>query len=100
MVGYATTSGGEEPVISLPLGTRRVRRVLAMDAAGQLRSAGVHYVFVEKVALLSAHQTIGDWLKRYDGTLVDELSFVGTPGEPLNQIFLVRIAPPAPIPSP
>ncbi len=100
VVGYATTSGGEEPVISLPLGTRRVRRVLAMDAAGQLRSAGVHYVFVEKVALLSAHQTIGDWLKRYDGTLVDELSFVGTPGEPLNQIFLVRIAPPAPIPSP
>jgi len=98
VIGYATTSGGEEPTISLPLGSRQVRRVLATDTVDQLRSEGIHYVIVEQLALQSANQTLSDWLARYDGTLVDELSFVVTPGEPLRQLYLVRISPAASIP--
>ena len=92
VVGFASTIGGSEVGLWLPFGQRRVEWVLAGDTPERLRRLGIHYVVVEDNALQPANETIEQWMSRYHGDLVDQVSFTIQPGRPQRHIYLVRLS--------
>jgi hypothetical protein len=87
LIGYAGNAG--EPPLWLPLGQRRVERVLAGDTPGQLRAQGIHYVVVEGDELVAEKLTVDQWLDKYDGQLVNQLAFTTEPDHPPHRVYVV-----------
>jgi len=74
VVGYAAIGNAEtEPALWLPLGSRRVERVLQQDTPGQLAERGIHFVVIHNYPSLYC-KNIEDWMARYHATLVANLS--------------------------
>jgi hypothetical protein len=92
-IGYATRGGDSEPGLWLPFGQRRVEQVLLEDTPEQLRLQNIHYVLVEDMALETTPMTIEQWMKRYDGDLIDQLEFMRDPYRPPGHLYLVRLRP-------
>jgi hypothetical protein len=80
VVGYATITSGIEPGMWRPWGHGRVERILVDDTPAWVRSQGIRVVFVDEAHLAANKETIEQWLKRFDATLVDQLSFATDPG--------------------
>jgi hypothetical protein len=92
VVGYATLAGYAEPGLWLPFGTRTVERILRADTAGELRSKNIRYVVIgDEYFQTPADNAIEAWLTRYDGELVDQMSYDYGPGGPVRQLYLVRL---------
>ncbi len=95
VVGYATICGGSEPSMWQPWGHGRVERILPDDTPEWVRSRGIHCIFIEgSLVLAIRHQTIEQWLKEFDATLVDQMTFATDPGAPLSHLYFVRLNPP------
>ena len=91
VVGYATIGGAFEPGLWWPLGQRRVERVLPDDTPQALRARGIHYVMVEDVALDAVGMTIEQWIRRYDGNLVDQVAIQQDRHRPPTRLYLVLL---------
>lgn len=89
VVGYATTLGVAEPGLWWPFGQRRVERVLPTQTPGELRQDGIHCVVVDDFALEAAGVTIEEWMHRYNGELLDQLSFLRDRHSPPAHLYLV-----------
>jgi hypothetical protein len=73
VVGYAAIGNARlEPALWLPLGTRRVERVLKTNSPDQLAKQGIHYVIIENYPSLGC--SIADWMTRYHASLTAELT--------------------------
>ncbi len=92
LVGYATTCGASEPGFWMPLGSRRVERVVAGDSLDTLRAQNMHYVVVDDFAL-PAPQTISQWAESYHGDVASELTFRLIPASPPMHLYLVHLRP-------
>jgi hypothetical protein len=90
VLGYATVRGEEEPGQWIPFGRRRVERVLPNDNPRDAQAKGIHYVLVDSSGLELLQMTIGDWTNRFDGTLMDTLSYESDPGVSAED-YLVRL---------
>jgi hypothetical protein len=77
VVGYAIHGDGGvfEPLLWMPVGSRRVERILASDTRERLDWLGIHYVVVEFFPVDFSQETIGQWLERYNGVLVTEIKY-------------------------
>jgi hypothetical protein len=91
VVGYATTHGVAEPGLLLPLGPRRVERILPGDTPEEARLRGIHYVVLDDSGLQAAANTLEQWLRRYDGELVDQSIVLMRPDLPADGLYLVRL---------
>ena len=91
VVGYATICGGLEPGMWRPWGHGRVERILPDDAPEWVRSRGIRSVFIEDSALAENHETIDQWLKRFDATVVDQMAFTTSPGVPRTHLYFTRL---------
>ena len=83
--------GGLEPGMWRPWGHGRVERLLPDDSPEWVRSRGIHFVFVEDPALTENHETIEQWLKRFDATLVDQMTYATAPGVPRTHVYFARL---------
>ena len=92
VVGYATICGGLEPGIWRPWGHGRAERILPDDSPEWARSRGIQYVFVEDAALNETHETIQQWLERFQATLLDQMTFATDPGAARTHLYFVRLA--------
>jgi hypothetical protein len=88
LIAYAATSDADEPVLWLPLGQRRVERMLPGDTSSQLRAMGIHYVVIESTYL---DKTIEQWLAEYDGELIGRAAAAQRYSAPAGTLYLVRL---------
>lgn len=93
LVGYATIDGTVEPGLALPLGRRRVERLLAVDTPAQVRQAGIRYVVLDDFGLLLRDESIAQWTSRFTGRLVDQTALSVDPYGPPNHNYLVQLEP-------
>ncbi len=91
VVGYATICGGLEPGMWRPWGHGRVERILPDDSPDWVRSRGISSLFIEDPALIENHETIEQWLKRFDATLLDQMTYSTSPGVPRTHLYFVRL---------
>jgi hypothetical protein len=77
-----------------PVGQRRVKEVLPGDTSKELRSLGIEYVVIKSTSLRFDNETISQWMVRYNGELVEDLSRAGTFGEQSDHIYLVHLISP------
>lgn len=93
ILGYAAADLGglAETPLWLPFGRRQIQRVLPEDTPEQLRSAGIHYVLVQRDYLLMTHDTIEQWLARYGGVLLTQWESLQDPYAPPEGFYLVRL---------
>ena len=91
VVGYATTMGGAEPGLSLPLGRLKVERILPEDGPEQLQLIGIRYVVVDDSELVLGQETLEQWLARFHGHLVDQLQYAADPYSPPCHLYLVSL---------
>jgi len=98
-VGYATLWGGCEPGMWLPLGSRRVERILLSETPASVRARGLRSIFVEDNFLGETRKTLPQWLARFNARLVAELTFTTYPGTPPRHLYFVKLnEDPAPSP--
>lgn len=90
-VGFATTFGGSEVGLWLPLGRPGVERVLPEDNADQLRREQIHYVVVDDLTLIAQEKTLAQWLVQYHGELIDQRAFYEDPYRPPVGLYLVHL---------
>jgi hypothetical protein len=92
LVGFAAVGNSEsEPALWLPLGSRRVMRVLKQDTPEKLAEAGIHYVVIEEFPSLDC-RNIEDWLARYHAKLVADLPFKKFGGNSrLSHVYITRL---------
>ena len=88
---YSTIFGVAEPGCWQPFGIRRVERVLPGDTRDYVRSLNLHYVIVDEEALRVTHQTLADWLQKYEGELVAQVVFTIRWGLPPTHLYLARL---------
>lgn len=93
LVGYATICGGLEPNMWQPWGHGRVERILPDDAPERVRSRGFQGIFIEDAALQEKHETIQQWLQRFDASVVDQMTWTTDPGAPLSHLYFCRLNP-------
>jgi hypothetical protein len=91
VVGFASMLGMSEVGLWLPFGQRRVEWVLPGDAPERLYELGIHYVVVEDSAPRAPNETIEQWMNRYGGDLVDQVSFTVQPGRPPRHVYLFHL---------
>jgi hypothetical protein len=94
VIGYATPNGNAEPGLALPLGRLKIERLLPDDTLDQLRLARISYVAVDDQWLTLRNETIEQWMSRYDGRMVDQLTFFTDPYFPPEHLYLVQLLPP------
>lgn len=92
MIGYATVRGRQEPGQWVPLGPRRVERVLPEDLSPDHEARGIHFVLVDSDGLGLLGMTIGDRMNRFNGTVIATQDFEEAPGDTLRD-YLVRLNP-------
>jgi hypothetical protein len=100
VVGFATICGGLEPGMWQPWGHGRVERILPDDSPVWVRSRGIHCVFIEDAALEENHETIEQWLARFNAVLVDQMTFATGPNVPRTHFYFTRLLPPGEAPAP
>ncbi len=91
LIGYTSDGGILEPGLWFPLGSRKVEQVRAEDSPRQLRQLGIHYIVVEDLFLQLTHQTIEQWMDRYNAELIAQATFKSQPTYHSSQIYLVRL---------
>ena len=91
VVGYASICGGLEPGMWRPWGHGRVERILPNDPPDRVRARGIHCVFIEDEALATNHETIEQWLERFQAELVDQMSYTTDPGAPRTHLYFARL---------
>ena len=75
VIGYAAIGNAEsEPLLWLPLGSRKVERVLQQDRPEELAKRGIHCVVIHQYPSREC-TNIDDWMARYHATMVAELPF-------------------------
>ena len=94
VLGYATTGNGQlEPGLWMPLGSRRVERVLRQDNPAQLADRGIRYVVVEGQPYPELND-IRQWMATYHATLI--ASFIlqekSSSGDS-SPVYLLRLNP-------
>ncbi len=57
----------------------------------QSRQLGIHYIVVEDLFLQLTHQTIEQWMDRYNAELIAQATFKSQPTYHSSQIYLVRL---------
>ena len=93
VIGYATDWGGMEPPMWLPVGSRRVERVLPGDTREILEHKGIHYVYVDTRALgpPMPPKTIAQWMAEGHASLVASYSSATNRVAQENRLYLVRL---------
>jgi hypothetical protein len=96
VIGYASSYDRFEPCLWLPLGQRRVERVLPDDPPAELRRKKIRHVVFEELP----GQPLDQWLKKFDGEIekiiVPEKNFT----DQIATLYLVRLRDdPAPEPA-
>jgi len=92
VVGYATVFGFSEPGFWLSPGNHAVERILPDATSKELREKGIHYVVVgDEYFEATAEKTIEEWLNKYDGELVDQMTYEYGPSGPVRRLYLVRL---------
>ena len=94
VVGYATICGALEPGMWRPWGHGRVERILPDDAPEEVRVRGIRHVVIEDAALEENHETIEQWLKRFNASLLDQMTYSTDPGAPRFHLYFARLASP------
>jgi hypothetical protein len=93
LIGYGTVIGSAEPDFWFPLGQRRVQRLTPDDTPDGLRTEGIRYVVVDSFILDYSRETIGQWMGKFRGELVEEVDIQTQPGLPPIYLYLVRLQP-------
>jgi hypothetical protein len=92
VVGYATIFGYCEPGLWLPLGSRRVERILPDTTPVELFQKNIHYVLVgDEFFGVAKDKNIEEWLNDYRGQLIDQTNYYYGPTGPIRKLYLVRL---------
>ena len=92
VIGYATANDGEEgSSLWLPYGSRRIQYVMPGDTLEKLRADGVHYVVVDMELLYTVHDSLSNWLARYNAVVVRHWTDRTDPYAPPRDYYLIRI---------
>ena len=105
VIGYASVCGGLEPGLWRPWNHHgRVERILPDDSPAWVRSRGIRSVIIDDAALGVNHETIEQWLARFQATLADQMTFSTDPGAPRTHLYFARLnstaEPASPVPAP
>ncbi len=91
-VGYATVVGFFEPGLWLPLGSRKVERLLPNEPVEKLRQENVHHLVIDDEFFPATNERILEqWLKNNDGELIGQTNYYYSPGGNVRQLYLVRL---------
>jgi hypothetical protein len=90
-IGYTSNGGLFEPGLWLPFGCRKVELIRTEDTPQRLRQLGVRYVVVDDWLLSMIHQTIAEWMERYDAELVTTAICRPQPTKDAIPLYLVRL---------
>jgi hypothetical protein len=92
VIGYATLVGFSEPGLWLSAGNHAVERILPDDASNELRERDIHYVVIgDEYFAVAAEKTIEEWLDKYRGEMVEQVTYDYGPNGPVRRLYLVRL---------
>jgi hypothetical protein len=90
-VGYATHRGHLEVPLWLPVGSRRVTRVLKDDSPGWVRQLGIRYVILDHSGLEHAGVSVEQWLQKFGADVVGTANYRLQPDAPPEKCYLLRL---------
>jgi hypothetical protein len=92
IIGYATSGNGQlEPGLWVPLGSRRIERVLKQDTPAQLNAHGIHYVVIEGQSAPDCSD-VQEWLASYHAGLVADFTFQKkSSSSNLSHVYIARL---------
>ncbi len=92
IIGYAAGFAAGEPGLWLPLGNRKVERILPTDTREDLNSLGIHYLVMEGYFPEMAGQNLDEWLAQHHGVILDTHIQAVNPEHPVRS-YLIKINP-------
>ena len=93
VVGFAGGDNDTEISFWRPYSRRRVECILPDDSAAQVRARHIEYAVVGEINLTMHHQTLPEWLQKYQATLLTTVTGTMTVSDGPHRWYVVRLAP-------